>query len=121
MRIDLSRFGSEIVDFCCSDTLREIDYGVLDLSRVEDAELKQALCFQEELLTVELELNYLENDTGIFRVSLEREFWCYKHGREVISASSLVELKEIVESENRIWYVFDELSAQNVKSKVFSG
>ena len=121
MRIDLSKFKREMMDFCCSDTLREIDYGVLDLSHVKDIELKQALYFQEELLTVELEIYYLENSTGIFRVSLEREFWCYKQGKEVIHASSLVELKEIVESENRIWYVFDELSAQRVESKIFDG
>ena len=121
MRINLSKFKNELLDFCCSDTLREIDYGVLDLSRIDDVELRQALYFQEELLTVELEINYLENSTGIFRVSIEREFWCYKQGKEVICASSLVELRQIVESENRIWYVFDELSAQRVESKIFDG
>ena len=119
MRIDLSRFKCEIVDFCCSDTLREIDYGVLDLSQVKNHELRQALYFQEELLAVELELNYLENGTGIFRVSLEGEFWCYRQGKEVIFASSLEELKEIVEHENRIWYVFDEHLLGKVEGIVF--
>lgn len=119
MRTYLSIFKREIMDFCCSDTLREIDYGVLDLSKVKDAELKRALHFQEELLAVELEINYLENGTGIFRVSLEGEFWCYRQGKEVICASSLAELREIVESENRIWYVFDELSYRRVEGIVF--
>ena len=119
MRIDISSFESEIVDFCCEDTLREIDYGVLDLSQVRDIELKQALHFQEELLTVELEINYLDNDTGMFRVSLEKEFWCYKQGKEVICASSLAELKEIVESQGRIWYVYDEDLVRKVESIMF--
>lgn len=114
MRINLPKFKREIDDFCSSDTLREIDYGVLDLSHVKNIELRQALYFLEELLTVELQLNYLENSTGIFRVSLEGELWCYKKGKEVIHASSLVELKEMVESINGIWYVFDELSAQRL-------
>lgn len=119
MRINLSKFKSEIDDFCSSDTLREIDYGVLDLSHVKSIELRRALYFQEELLTVELELNYLENTTGIFRVSIEGEFWCYRNGKEVMKASSLVELEEIVGSENKIWYIFDEISAQRAANKIF--
>ena len=119
MRLDLAEFKSEIEDFFSSDTLLEIDYGGLDLSQIKNVELKRALHFKEELLTVELEINYLENGTGIFRVSLESEFWCYKQGKEVICASSLVELREIVESENRIWYVFDEYCLKRIESIVF--
>lgn len=119
MRFDLAEFKSEIEDFFTGNTLREIDYGVLDLSHIENVELKRALRFKEELLAVELEINYLENGTGVFRVSLESRFWCYKQGKEVICASSLVELREIVESENRIWYVFDEQSYRRVEGIVF--
>ena len=41
MDIDLVRYSSEIFDFLSVRTLREIDYGVLDLSKVEDLSLKR--------------------------------------------------------------------------------
>ena len=92
MRVKLAKFSSEITDFLTIETVKAIDYGVLDL----------------ELLAVELELNYLENKTGIFRVSKENDFWYYRQERHVIRACSLEELKRKVIVENRIWYVFDE-------------
>ena len=112
MDIDLVRYSSEIFDFLSVRTLREIDYGVLDLSKVEDFELKEVLCFLEDLLTMELKVNYRENETGIFRVHVSRGKYCYCEFDHVIEADSIGELRELVLSENRIWYVFDEISAR---------
>lgn len=108
MRVKLSKFSSEITDFLTIETVKAIDYGVLDLHNVENRELREVFYFFEELLAVELELNYLENKTGIFRVSKENDFWYYRQERHVIRACSLEELKRKVIVENRIWYVFDE-------------
>lgn len=108
MEIDLLKYASEIVDFLNGDTLREIDYGILDLSRVGDIELRDVLFYLEELLAVELELNYRQNGTGMFRVYNFGSIWCYCEGEYVVSAYSACELKECVISDNRIWYVFDE-------------
>ena len=108
MRVKLAKFSSEITDFLTIETVKAIDYGVLDLHNVENRELREVFYFFEELLAVELELNYLENKTGIFRVSKENDFWYYRQGRHVIRACSLEELKRKVIVENRIWYVFDE-------------
>ena len=41
MEIDLVRYSSEIFDFLSARTLREIDYGVLDLSKVRITSLKR--------------------------------------------------------------------------------
>lgn len=108
MRVKLAKFSSEITDFLTIETVKAIDYGVLDLHNVENRELREVFYFFEELLAVELELNYLENKTGIFRVSKENDFWYYRQERHVIRACSLEELKRKVIVENRIWYVFDE-------------
>ncbi len=108
MNIDLVRFSSEIVDFLNCETLKKIDYGILDLNGISDVELKGVFCFLEELLTAELQMNYFDNDTGIFRVHLTDGFWCYKEGKHVIRADTLNGLKSQVICENRIWYVFDE-------------
>ena len=108
MRVKLAKFSSEITDFLTIETVKAIDYGVLDLHNVENRELREVFYFFEELLAVELELNYLENKTGIFRVSKESDFWYYRQERHVIRACSLEELKRKVIVENRIWYVFDE-------------
>ena len=108
MEIDLTRFNREIFDFLCKETLQEIDLGILDLSYVEDIELKGALCFFKEVLTLELKVNYLENNTGIFRVQYENGRYCYREFGYVIEADSLMELKDLVLAEDRIWYVFDE-------------
>ena len=108
MRVKLAKFSSEISDFLTIETVKAIDYGVLDLHNVENRELREVFYFFEELLAVELELNYLENKTGIFRVSKENDFWYYRQERHVIRACSLEELKRKVIVENRIWYVFDE-------------
>ncbi|WP_405305936.1 hypothetical protein [Methanobrevibacter sp.] len=83
----------------------------MDLSKVEDYELKEVLYFLEELLTMELKANYRENETGIFRVQVLRGRYCYCEFGQVIEADSIGELRELVLSENRIWYVFDEISA----------
>lgn len=108
MRVKLAKFSSEITDFLTIETVKAIDYGVLDLHNVENRELREVFYFFEELLAVELELNYLENKTGIFRVSKENDFWYYRQERHVIRACSLEELKRKVIVENCIWYVFDE-------------
>lgn len=49
MENSLARYKSEIVDFVNVDTLREIDYGILDLSRIMDYELKNVLYYCVEL------------------------------------------------------------------------
>lgn len=108
MRVCLAKFTSEITDFLTDETLRAIDYGVLDLHNVENRELREVLYFLEELLTAELELNYLENCTGIFRVSKKGNLWYYRQEKHIIEADSLDELERKVTYENRIWYVFDE-------------
>lgn len=112
MELDLLKYSSEIVDFLSVKTLEEIDYGVLDLSKISDYRLKEVLYFLEELLTMELELNYLKNRTGLFRVEVSQGRYCYKEFGYVIEADSMDELKETVLNENRIWYVFDDVLAE---------
>ena len=107
MQIDLAEYASETLDFLCTDTLYEIDCGILDLSDVEDVELRQVYRFLEELLTVELLLNYRKSATGIFRVYRFGQIWCYCDGRHVITALTCSELEENVLCEGGIWYVFD--------------
>ena len=109
--LDFDRYSQDIIEFVNRDTLKAIDWGVLDLGHIENCELKEILLVIEEELTRELRKNYAENGTGIFRVFRCREFWCYKEGGYVIKARNLCELKKIVESQDRIWYVFDESSA----------
>ena len=114
MEIDLARYSGEIADFLSCDTLMEIDCGILDLSHVGDIELKNVFCYLEELLAVELELNYRCNGTGIFRVHLLGKYWCYCEEDCVIVEYSANELKKSVISKNRIWYVFDEYLAEKI-------
>lgn len=117
----LTKFTSEIEDFLTDETLKAIDYGILDLHKIENRELRETLYFIEELLTVELELNYLINETGIFRVSKKGNFWYYKQENYIIKAASLVELERKVTYENRIWYIFDEdLAKIGNDSKIFA-
>ena len=116
MEFYLNKFRVEIVEFFNAETLREIDYGILDLSRIQDHELKEVLIFFEEFLTMELKLNYLENETGLFRVQIIDDKYCYDEFGYVIKADSICELKELVLSENRIWYVFDEILAEKIIS-----
>lgn len=116
MEFNLNKFRVEIVEFFNAETLREIDYGILDLSRIQDHELKEVLIFFEEFLTMELKLNYLENETGLFRVQIIDDKYCYDEFGYVIEADSICELKELVLSENRIWYVFDEILAEKIIS-----
>lgn len=111
MRIDCFRFSDEVVEFLNADTLRKIDYGILDLSKVRNPELRDVLIFFEELLSLELKVNYLENDTGLFRVRAVDGRYCYKEFGYKIEAGSILELRELVLAENRIWYVFDEVLA----------
>ena len=113
MRFD-SGYLVEIVEFLSAETLEEIDYGILDLSKIKDYGLREVLLHFEELLTLELKLNYLENDTGIFRVHAIDGRYCYREFEYVLEADSIVELKELVLSENRIWYVFDECLAEKL-------
>ena len=108
MGIDLAEYSGEILDFVCTETLMEIDCGILDLAHIEDAQLKCILYYLEELLTVELLMNYRQNRTGIFRVYRFGDVWCYCERECVITARSCRELKESVVSKKRIWYVFDE-------------
>ena len=114
MRFDFSKYMVDIVEFLCSETLEEIDYGILDLSGIKNYELKGVLLFFEELLTLELKINYLKNDTGIFRVSIVENYYRYEEFGYVIEADSILELRESVLSENRIWYVFDEYLADKI-------
>ncbi|WP_405294274.1 hypothetical protein [Methanobrevibacter sp.] len=114
MRFDLAKYSVEIVEFLCAKTLEEIDYGILDLSHVRNHELKEVLIFLEELLTIELKVNYLKNDTGLFRVHVVGNKYCYNEFGYVLEADSLCELKELVLGEDRIWYVFDEISAREL-------
>ncbi|MBQ6099384.1 MAG: hypothetical protein IJL02_05920 [Methanobrevibacter sp.] len=111
--LDFDKFRDEIIEFCTKDTLKAIDWGLLDLGGVENCELKEVLLAVENALALELENNYRQNDTGIFRVFKTSEFWYYDEEGYIIRAESLGELKRLVESQNRIWYVFDEISLEN--------
>lgn len=113
MQIEWFKYSVEIEEFLSAQTLEKIDYGILDLSRIKDYELREVLLFFEELLTLELKVNYMENDTGLFRVQAIGERYYYKEFGHVIEADSICELKELVLSENRIWYVFDDILANN--------
>lgn len=106
--LDFYRFREEIIEFMCKETLQAIDFGVLDLGHVRDYELKEIFIHLENELTVELKKNYRQNRTGIFRVSYRDDFWCYEESGYLIKAKCIEELRNIVESQNRIWYVFDE-------------
>ena len=108
--MSLVRYREEILEFITTETLRAIDWGVLDLGHVKDLELKSILTVLEKSLTLELKDNYKNNSTGIFRVSHCNGLWCYEEFGFRVKAEGLDELKEIVIGENRIWYVFDECS-----------
>lgn len=114
MELNWLRYSSEIEDFLSAQTLEQIDYGVLDLSNVGDYGLREVLGFLEELLTMELKVNYYENKTGLFRVQVFEGRCCYTEFGHVLEADSICELRELVLSENRIWYVFDEVLAQEI-------
>lgn len=114
MEFDLVRYRVEIEEFLSVETLREIDYGILDLSKVKDRELKEVLLFFEDLLTAELKVNYLKNETGIFRVHIFEDKYFYNEFNYVLEADSICELKELVLSQDRIWYVFDEILAAEI-------
>lgn len=108
MRINSVKYIDEIVEFVSAETLKAIDWGILDLSHVKDMQLKSILLLLEDALTMELERNYRENNTGIFRVSRIRDVWYYTEREFVIHADSLKELEMRVRAQNKIWYVFDE-------------
>ncbi len=114
MDFNLNHFALEIVEFLSADTLRDIDYGVLDLSYVRDGELKEVLRFFSHILTDELKVNYLENRTGIFRVEFYQNRFYYVEYGHVIEADSLCELKQLVLAQDRIWYVFDRELARKL-------
>jgi hypothetical protein len=80
----------------------------------ENHALREVLLFFEELLTMELKVNYLENDTGLFRVEVVEERYCYREFGHVLEADSICDLKELVLGENRIWYVFDDILARRL-------
>lgn len=112
------KYKVEIVEFLNVETLKEIDWGILDLSKIKDYELRGVLLFFEELLTLELKVNYLENDTGLFRVQVIEDKYLYNEFGYTIEADSVCELRELVLSENRIWYVFDEILAEEFLVKI---
>ena len=114
MELNLCNYFGEIIEFLSVETLVKIDYGILDLSNVEKTELREVFYFFEDLLTWALKANYLENNTGIFRVKLEGENLCYNEFGYVIESDSISDLKELVLDENRIWYVFDAVLASNI-------
>lgn len=111
MELNFIKYSQEIMDFLSVKTLEEIDYGVLDLSQIRDYGLWEVLCFFEEILTLELKVNYQENDTGLFRVQFLGGRFTYKEFGHVLEADSICELRELVLSENRIWYIFDDILA----------
>ena len=111
MEFNFIKYSEEIVEFLSVKTLEEIDYGVLDLSQIRDYGLREVLCFFEEILTLELKVNYLENDTGLFRVQFLGGRFTYQEFGHVLEADSICELRELVLSENRIWYIFDDILA----------
>lgn len=115
MELNSVKYSVEVEEFLSARTLKEIDYGVLDLSKIRDYELKEVLHFFEYLLTLELRQNYMENPTGIFRVHMIEERYCYREFDYVIEADSICELKRLVLAENRIWYVFDDISADRLR------
>ena len=116
--LDFDKFRYDIIEFMCEDTLEAIDWGVLDLRHNKNRELKEILFTLETALTLELENNYKNNTTGIFRVSREDQYWCYEENDIRIKAENLRDLKRMVKSQNRIWYVFDrELGGRCVKLK----
>lgn len=102
------KYKTDILEFLTTETLRAIDWGVLDLGHIKDLELKSVLMVFEKSLTLELKDNYKNNNTGIFRVRYNDGFWCYEEFGYKIKSESLNELEEIVVDQNRIWYVFDE-------------
>ena len=110
MRQGLIKYIDEILEFLTEDTLRAIDWGVLDLGQIKDLELKSVLMIYETSLTLELEDNYKNNCTGIFRVIYHEGIWCYEEFGYVIEAENLEELEKTVRGQNRIWYVFDQYS-----------
>lgn len=112
--LDFERFTQEIIEFTTKETLKAIDWGVLDLGHIENLELKKVLIVIERQLTLELEENYRYNTTGIFRVFRACGLWCYAEYDYVIRAESLCDLKRIVECQNRIWYVFDEVLLKEI-------
>ncbi len=111
MEQNLIIYCDEIAEFLSAETLEKIDYGILDLSKIPDMNLKELLLFFEDVLTLELEVNYQKNNTGLFRVEIVGNKYCYKEFGYVIEADSIFQLKELVLRENRIWYVFDEVLA----------
>ena len=115
MEFDWFGYSLEIEEFLNADTLRKIDYGILDLSRIMDYELKNVLYYCVELLEVELRINYKTNATGIFRVSKSENKYCYDEFGEIIQADSICELKKLVLRDSRIWYVFDEIQAKRLR------
>lgn len=114
MRFNFTEYMVDIVEFLCRETLEEIDYGILDLSRINDYGLREVLLFFEELLSLELKINYLENSTGIFRVHIAEGRYFYEEFGYVLEADSVLELRELVLGEDRIWYVFDEYMAEKI-------
>lgn len=114
MEISLAKYTDEVSDFLCADTLNEIDCGTLDLGHIGNIELREVFYYLEEILTVELLLNYRLNGTGIFRVYLFGDIWCYCEGQCIITAESCRELRKSVISQNGIWYVFDKTRAKRI-------
>lgn len=114
MHLNLAKYSQEIHEFLSAETLEKIDYGILDLSNVCDLELREVLHFFEELLTMELKVNYMESNTGIFRVQIVGGRYCYREFGNVIEADSIEDLMELVLRENMIWYVFDDVLANEM-------
>lgn len=110
--MSLSKYAYDILEFLSKETLSAIDWGVLDLGLVKDLELRSVLMVYEKSLTLELADNYKNNDTGIFRVRCLDGIWCYEEFGYRIEAENIDELKEAVISQDRIWYVFDEISLE---------
>ncbi len=54
MEQNLIIYCDEIAEFLSAETLEKIDYGILDLSKIPDMNLKELLLFFEDVLTLEM-------------------------------------------------------------------
>ena len=108
-----------INNFLTSSTLEAIDWGVLDLSKV-DAKKRKILRHFEAMLTYELKENYKNNSFGIFRVSRIEDMWVYSDRitSQVFESHDIYELKKKVIKSDNIWYVFDDQLAGEINEGI---
>lgn len=105
----------KITEFFTTETVRAIDWGVLDSNRIKSCDI-ESFYFFESMLTLELEKNYRYNDSGIFRVEKQENSVVYTDEvtSQVIVAENIADLEIKVKKSNNIWYVFDEILASRL-------